>query len=152
MYDHERWLSGKFAGKPAAITPAYLLQELRKLEAHLAQIDVYRMNRQLLHEYLLFLLRDENIGIIQRKASTEELPGLVRSFMHIAALLPAYYGKSVLERLLPAAEGDPAVQAAIQGALHKIIRKERLDRYFPWLALLLTLLICLSMYLFASRG
>lgn len=151
LYDYERWLSGRFKGKATAITPEYLLLELTKLDAHIAHIDVYRMNKQLLYEYLLFLLQDEKIGIIQLKATPGILSGLLSVFLKITALLPPYYSRAVLERLLLLTAGHPAEEQQVKAALQALLRKERWQRAFPWIALLLTLALCLAMYLFAGK-
>lgn len=152
LYDHERWLSGRFKGTASsAITPEYLLQELEKLEAHIAVIDVYRMNKQLLHEYLLFLLLDEKIAIIQMKATPAVLSSLAALFLKMETLLPAYYGKVILERLHMLTEGRAEEQQLVAAARQALLRKEHRQRYYPWLALLLTLLLCLAMYLFARK-
>lgn len=109
------------------------------------------MNKQLLHEYLLFLLLDEKIAIVQLKATPVLLSALVTIFLKMETLLPAYYGKVILERLHMLTEGRPEEQQRIEAARQALLRKERRQRYYPWLALLLTLLLCLAMYLFARK-
>ncbi|RYZ47839.1 MAG: hypothetical protein EOP49_20200, partial [Sphingobacteriales bacterium] len=81
LYDHERWLSGRFSKNAAVITPEYLLQETDKLNAHIAVIDVYRMNKELLWRYLLFLLSDEKIAVLRLKGKPGTVSGIIDGIM-----------------------------------------------------------------------
>lgn len=151
MYDYERWLSGRFRNRTAVITPEYLLLELQKLNAHLADIDVYRMNKQLLHEYLMFLLNDEKIAIIQLKSTAEITHQVITNILKALEPLPPYSAKEVLTKLKNMAADEDSEQQRIGRVLRKLQREERWQKAFPWLALFITILVCLAMYLFAKK-
>lgn len=150
MYDYERWLSGRFHKQAAIITPDYLHLELQKLNAHIAQIDVYRMNKQLLHQYLLFVFSDDKIGIIQLKAGDKARAGIIAEAGKAAAHLPHYYARAILERLLLIAANDEE-RMALRQTLTRLAREARLQKFFPWLAVLVALLLCIAMYVFGRK-
>lgn len=151
LYDYERWLSGRFTRQAAILTPAYLLQEVQKLNAHIAEIDVYRMNKELLHQYLMFLFSDEKIAIIQLKADTDTVNALVAAIMQTVAVLPHYFALAVLQRLKETTAAYPYESKRIDLMINKRRREAQWQRLFPWLALLVTLLLCLAMYLFSKK-
>jgi len=153
QYDQERWLSGKFKKNSAlSITPDYLLKEVQKLNSHLSKVDVYRMNRQLLHEYLLLLLQDNYIGILQLKADRDLIITLIEEIIRASAHLPFYYSGEILRKLqLLLPTHDPG-QVIILTALKKKKNADHLQRAFPWIVALVAVLTCIAMYFFAKRN
>ncbi len=151
LYDYERWLSGRFTKNTITLTPEYLLQEVNKLNAHIAEVDVYRMNKELLHRYLMFLLADEKIAILQRKGNPEILAGITKGLMQAVAVLPHYFSLEVLRRLQVTIAGNSDLEQQIGYVLKKLTREAQWQRLFPWLTLLITLLICAGMYLFSKK-
>ncbi len=150
LYDYERWLSGRFHKQAAILTPGYLHLELEKLNAHIAQVDVYRMNKQLLHQYLLFIFSDDKIGIIQLKAGDQDRAGIIAEAAKAAVHLPHYYARDIWERLLLIAANDEE-RAGLQRVLSRLAREARWQKLFPWLAVLAALLLCMAMYLFGRK-
>jgi curved DNA-binding protein CbpA len=153
-YDHERWLSGRFTYKGViAVTPLYLLQEAVKLNAHLRKVDIYRMNKQLLYEYLLFLLQDKNMAILQRKGDAHFLGQFVQEILGAARYLPFYFEKDILGRLslLVADSDEENIKQEIKAAFAQRRRTYILQKSLPWLAVLLTFILMLCMYFYAQR-
>lgn len=151
LYDYERWLSGRFTKNAAILTPEYLLQEVHKLNNHIKEIDVYRMNKELLHQYLMFLLSDEKIAIIQLKADPDTLTALVSAFIKATAVLPHYFVPGILQRLKEITKEYPRETEKITIILKKNSREAQWQKSLPWLALLIALLICAAMYLFSKK-
>lgn len=150
-YDHERWLSGRFTKTILAFTPDYLLRETEKLNAHIAEIDVYRMNKQLLHRYLLFLLSDEKLAIINRKADEQFTGQFIPEILKTVKLLPYYFAADVLERLKLISAQTATETNAIRKFGIQLKRHKRGEQLFPWLIVLFTLLLCLAMYWFSKK-
>lgn len=151
LYDYDRWLSGRFTRNTAVVTPEYLLQEIHKLNAHIAMIDVYRMNKELLHQYLLFMLSDEKIAVILLKGNTDNIQGLVEGVIKASSALPVYFAKEVLQRLKMITVNSPDVALKVNTSLKRLIREHKLEKLFPWLALAITLLLCVAMYFFSKK-
>ena len=150
LYDHERWLSGNFKQIPQAFTADALISDLEQLQRHLATIDPHRMDLQLLNAYLHYQLTDEKIGILQVTAGSEKITQIQQLCLHAGSFLSAAQYKHLLVRL-------QILSSAIPANLEVLDREERqaswnlkLERKFPWVLLLLTLLICLAMYLYGQ--
>lgn len=124
---------------------------MNRLNAHLAEVDVYRMNRELLYRYLQFVLADERIAIMQLKADLITRQSFAAAFMHPVALLPHYFAIDVLRRLREVAGDMPETLQAITARLRQLERRARWQKWFPWLTLLVVFLLCLAMYLFARK-
>ena len=153
QYDHERWLSGRFnKNRSLAITPEYLLQEAKKLNKHLATVDVYRMNRQLLHEYLLLLLQDSYIGIMQLKAGKATISMFIAEILQSSRHLPYYYDKDILGRLGLLVQKEEEDRVNIAAAIRERKRAYLLQKNFPWIILGIAILLCIFMYLFSKKN
>jgi hypothetical protein len=151
LYDYDRWLSGRFTRNAVVVTPEYLLQEIHKLNTHIAVIDVYRMNKELLHQYLLFMLSDEKIAVILLKSKPEIIHGLVEGMMRASSALPVYFAKEVLHRLKMITVNSPDEALKVDTSLKRLTREYKLEKLFPWLALVITLLLCVAMYFFNKK-
>lgn len=151
LYDYDRWLSGRFTKNAVAVTPEYLLQEIHKLNAHIALIDVYRMNKELLHQYLLFMLSDEKIAVILLKGKADTIRGLAEGIIKASSTLPVYFAKEVLQRLKMITVNSPDEELKVSTTLKRLSRQQKLERLFPWLALAITLLLCVAMYFFSKK-
>jgi hypothetical protein len=151
LYDHERWLSGRFTRNAAIITPEYILQEIDKLNAHIAVVDIHRMNKELLHHYLLFMLSDEKIAIILLKGKPDVVYNIVSGILKATTHLPFYFKTEVLHRLKAITVNHPADEQKIERALQKLKQEQLWQKLFPWLALAITILLCVAMYLFSKK-
>jgi metal-responsive CopG/Arc/MetJ family transcriptional regulator len=151
LYDYDRWLSGRFTKNAAIVTPEYLLQEIHKLNAHIAAIDVYRMNKELLHQYLLFMLSDEKIAVILLKGNTDTIHGLAEGIIKASSVLPVYFAKEVLQRLKMITVSSLDDELKVDTSLKRLAREHKLEKVFPWLALAITLLLCVAMYFFSKK-
>ena len=114
-------------------------------------IDVYRMNKELLHQYLLFMLSDEKIAVILLKSKADNIHGLVEGIIKASSALPVYFAKEILQRLKVITVNSPDEELKVNTALKRLIRQQNLEKLFPWLALAITLLLCVAMYFFSKK-
>jgi len=128
-----------------------MLQEIHKLNAHIALIDVYRMNKQLLHQYLLFMLSDEKVAIILLKGKPDTVSGMVTGILKAASTLPLYFSIEVLTRLKVITVNNTDDTAKIDLALQRLNRERIWQKLFPWLALAITIVLCMAMYFFSKK-
>ncbi|PSK93890.1 DnaJ-like protein [Taibaiella chishuiensis] len=150
-YDEERWLSGKINARTVVISPEYLLREIRKLNNHINSVDVHRMNKQLLHEYLLFFLTDEKIAIIRKQADASYLGHFIPAMLDATLHLPFYFAAPVYTRLQLVATGSAHLSELVDKARRRMAGQARRQRYLPLLMVLITLLLCIAMYLFSKK-
>lgn len=150
-YDNERWLSGRFKKNAAILTPQYFLEETRKLNRHLAEVDVYRMNKQLLQEYLLFLLSADKAAIIIQYGNSDTIIAIVTEMIKAIKYLPAYFALPVLEKLNGIAVIDTEATQMIISKIKSIKKERKWQKAYPWLIILITICILASMYLFSRK-
>lgn len=150
-YDHERWLSGRFNKKTTILTPEFINIEIIKLKEHLATLDVYRMNKQLLHEYLLFLLSDEKLAILNLKSDENTTNAITNNIIGITELLPVYFALPVLQKLRLLAMTKPFVSDAINTQYQRRIKEQKLQKMQPWFVVFIVITLLTTMYLYSKR-
>lgn len=150
-YDEERWLSGKINIRTLIITPEYLLREMKKLNNHIQSVDIHRMNKQLLQEYLLLFLNDEKIAIIRKQADASYLVAFITEVIRAVEYLPYYFAQPVFARLHLLSLDYPDVPSKITEAESRMARQARWRQYLPLLIIIITLLLCIGMYLYSKK-
>jgi hypothetical protein len=93
----------------------------------------------------------KKIAIIQLKSTEEITHQLISGMMKALEPLPAYFSKEILIRLRNIAAGKDMEEQRIDHALRKLQREEWWQKIFPWLALFVTLFVCIAMYFFAKK-
>lgn len=151
-YDNERWLSGRFKKNAAVLTPHTFHAELVKLNKHLAELDVYRMNRQLLHEYLLFLLAPDKAAVLVQQGSASDLQAINNELLHAVAFLPGYFSLPVLKKWKDIIRDVPEIEGKVEVFIQKVQSRETRRKAYPWLIVVLVVLLLLGMYLFSKSA
>jgi molecular chaperone DnaJ len=152
IYDEERWLNGLGAktNYREAITPAWLLSTSIKLNADLLNIDTYRMSHRALRDYILLILTDAHIGILQKEGEQEINRKIITELLKAANKLESKYQDEITPSLILLAEGDKDLIDAIKNQINQKKKEEKQNKLFPFLILLITLALCLMMYLFGK--
>ena len=150
-YDEERWLSGKINARTIVITPEYLLREVKKLTSHIQSVDIHRMNKQLLQEYLLLFLNDEKIAVIRKQADETYLEVFISEVIRANEHLPYYFAQPVFARLHLLSQDYEAPQQKVKASETRMARQARWRQYLPLLIVIITLLLCVSMYFFSKK-
>lgn len=150
-YDEERWLSGKINARTIIVTPEYLLREIKKLNNHIQSVDIHRMNKQLLQEYLLLFLNDEKIAVVRKQADSAYLYAFVSAVIRACEHLPYYFAQPVFARLHLLSQDYPEAQSTVTEAETRMARQARWRQYLPVLIIIITLLLCIGMYLYSKK-
>lgn len=146
QYDEQRWLQGMSnrAKHTDAVTALWVLEESRKLSAHLVGIDTFRMSHEALYGYIQLLLSDTHMAVI--KSSDDE----ATRAQIVAHLLQATKGLkhkflTGTAALLQEVALEEAQHHAIDQQLQAQQRKEKRDAALPYIAILVTLVLCVLM-------
>jgi len=147
-YDEERWLNGMSnrAKEQVVVSPAWILQEALKLQKHMATVDTYRMSHSALYDYIMLLLEDGHMAILQNDTvnNTAIVQTLLQSTRHLRHL----YMLPLADRmaLLVPADNETLV------AIHKQQMRSRLqaiwEKYMPLLIIAIALLLCVLMVVY----
>lgn len=97
------------------------------------------------------MLSDEKIAVILLKSKAEAIHGLVEGIIKASSALPVYFAKEVLQRLKMITVNNPDEELKVDTRLKRLTREYTLEKLFPWLALTITLLLCVAMYFFNKK-
>ncbi len=151
-YDDERWLVG-MGGKTVQVveaTPLWLLNVSVQLNASLALMDTYSISPGALKAYILLILRDAHLAILHKDGDRETIRAIVGEIIRATKRLDAKYLDDITQRLVILANGDePTVDAIYQNEEIRM-KKLRQEKFLPYFIILITLILCLFMYLFGG--
>lgn len=152
IYDDERWISGSGAKTKyrEAITPKWLHNICMELNTSLAEMDTHRMNQAALRAYVLLILSDAHLGLLQTHNDTEVNRCIIREIMKATTLLEVRYTEDIAARLEVLAGNDISLQHEISKHFKKKEGRSRIERLTPWVVLAVTLALCLFMYFYAG--
>lgn len=149
LYDEERWLAGYTHSRQAqAVTPEWLLEQCRRLNRQLAEIDTYRLSPSLLQDFLLQLFSDVHLGILLQAAQPAVNAAILKETLPALGKLPSAYHAAVAEKMLAIA--DTATANEIQHLMKKKAAEEQWQRQMPWLILAAAIVLCALMLLYGS--
>lgn len=150
-YDEERWLRGIHAAHTQALDAAGLLRDAERLLGHLQTIGPGAVHPQALQNLLLYLLQDRHLAVLAAEAHPETNDRFAENIFQSATYLPLRLLAPVLARLHLVAPLSDALQKQAEAALVRHRHRQRQERLLPWLAVALTLLLCLLVLLGSRR-
>lgn len=151
-YDEERWLAGmsKRVEEKDAITPMWILEESLRLNNHMGSVDVYRMSHLALHDYIMNLLDDDNLQLLQDNHEKEVNKSIIRTLLQATRSLKYIYMQPVAEKLIVVG-GEESV-SVISDAMQGRRRQALWERRMPYVIALITMIIVVSMYFWAMKN
>ncbi len=151
LYDEERWLSGmgRSAKHTEAVTPAWILGVCIELNKSLAAMDTHRISHNALRAYILLILTDSHIGVLQQHGDTDATSRIINELLTASEKLPVRYLSEIEQRLVLLAGSNADAKAAIDEHIEERIRQAKKERALPYFVFLLTLLLCVFMYIYA---
>ncbi len=152
IYDDERWLAG-MGGKnryQEEVTPTWLVKIARELNASLAVLDTHRMSQRALQAYILLILADQHLGILLHEQDLEANATIIRELIKSTKRLEVQYLDEIEQRLITLANGDEKLLEAIDTKMEERIRRYTWEKALPYFVLIVTLGLCVLMYLYGS--
>ncbi len=151
-YDDERWLMGMGAKTQykEAVTPGWLVNICRQLTASLAKMDTHRMSQKALEAYILLILSDSHLGVLEQAADKEANNIIVNELIKATERLHANHLEEIEQRLIIIANGDVDMLQAIDEHVEARVREARRDKILPYIIGIITLALCLAMYFYAG--
>ena len=152
-YDEERWLNGmtRSMHDQAVITPMWLQNECRKLQTHMSAVDTYRMDHRALYQYVLLILSDKHLAILT-EANDQVLNESIFNLIMLSCKCLRYeYMALVADRLKHLAGNSNIILQKLELQLRDSRMAARSIKYMPLLIALLTLLLCVIMYLWVNK-
>ena len=153
LFDEERYFRGLTAQKePYHIDSLWLKEQAKKLRIHMSRLDSYSMNHRALHEYVLILLSDDHIGILQTENDDRAIRELVSDVLVSIRHLHYSLYPAINRRLSIIASNDPELLQAISQAERERRVKNSQQWIMPLLIIVITLMLCIFMYIYSRRN
>jgi hypothetical protein len=153
QYDEERWLSGMSnrAKDAQEISPQWILHECKKLSKHMMHIDTYRMSHRSLSEYILLLLSDAHMAVLQNESSAETNEEIIKEVLVSTQNLNYRYLTEIKERLDTLASKDETISNYVNAKVKERKKADSWDKYMPLFVVIISLLLCAVMYVYARK-
>ncbi len=151
-YDDERWLMGmgRKTQYQEAVTPTWLKNICIELNSSLATMDTYRMSQHALQAYILLILSDAHLGVLQQYADATTNNHIVTEIVKATKRLEVKYLDEITARLTTIASSDSNVSDAINSYVSERKRDARQEQLLPFVVILITIGLCLLMYVYAG--
>ena len=151
-YDDERWLAGMSskAKQQEEITPRWLLNISVQLNASLATMDTHRMSQNALQAYILLILTDAHLSILQNYNDKAINNSIITELLKATHKLKTTYLDEIEKRLKIIASGDQEMLQAIEEHVDDRVNSARREQLLPFIVLAITLALCVFMYLYAG--
>ena len=151
-YDDERWLSGMSSKtkQQEEITPKWLLNICIQLNGSLATMDTHRMSQNALQAYILLILTDTHFGILQHYNDKETNTKIITEILKATHKLKATYLPEIEKRLIILAAGNQKMLQAIDEHVEERMKAARHEKLLPYVIIIITLALCIFMYIYAG--
>ncbi|MEO6613017.1 MAG: DnaJ domain-containing protein [Chitinophagaceae bacterium] len=147
MYLQQRWYQQSIGRKRTAtiISPETLLKQSLELERYISKLDVFRMDKNGLHDYIAGLLTNENLEKLDvfRDISTND--EIIRILLQCLQPLPLSLTIPLLEQLNKI-KGSAATGEKLKIYLAERQKKHSRESYRTWIILLVVIAICLLIF------
>ena len=151
-YLQQRWYNqsvGRRKTQPV-ITPVNVLKQILELDKYVSRLDVHRMDKHGLHEYINGILTNETIeklNTFNDKAVNKEI---VLASLTCVSLLPFSLATETQNQLLKI-KTDEITQAKIIDTIQSLQTSERWEKYKAGILLLIVLIISLLIFFLSKK-
>lgn len=148
-YLQQRWYnqSAGLRKTQPVITPVTVLKLSLELERYVSKLDEFRMDREGLLQYMLDLYSDETMEKLREFNDKDTIHTIISAVLRAMKPLNPHQAEQMAAQLQKLAPTDPVVSDQLGLFLEQSIKKDQQEKYGFVIALLLTVLICLIIYL-----
>lgn len=148
-YLQQRWYNqslGKRKSQPI-ITPVTVLLQALELEKYVSKLDVFRMDKEGLKDYILELLPDPVVDQLSQFNEPETIREIIKTVIRALHALPPSYTGGIINQLEKLVAGDQMAITEIRVYLQHTTKRNRRERYSLLLIIAVTVILCLVIYL-----
>jgi curved DNA-binding protein CbpA len=152
-YLQRRWYTQSTGSRKTAtiITPVTVLQQALELDKYVSTLDVHRMDKEGLYNYITAILPDETLEKLSRFDEPAIKQEIVRAIVRSSRPLLAAHFLLLSERL-KRLTADPSSSTLIDKHFRHLRSQERWEKYKPWLLLIIATGICILIFLAAGAA
>jgi curved DNA-binding protein CbpA len=151
-YLQQRWYEQSIGKrtKQQVVTPETLLKQALELERYVAQLDVFRMDKQGLRDYILRLVSADTVDKLNEFNEPDINKSIIDSILRSLKPLPVIYTKQITERLYKLTGTNHGQTIRIKNFEDSLKKKHQSEKYSAVAAVVITVLICLFIWLAGS--
>ena len=148
-YLQQRWYYQSIGNRKTQdiITPVSILKQSLELERYVSRIDVFRMDKLGLQQYILELLSDSTIEKLHQFNELEANRQIISILCKAIMPLPENYTNSIVKQMFKFAQNNPLALEKINSFVLYNKKKKYQEKYLPLFILLITGILCLLIYL-----
>jgi len=146
QYLQQRWYNQSIGKKKTetVITPVSVLKEALELERYVSRLDIYRMDKQGLFEYINAQLDDATIEKLKSFNEPDVNDQVIYTTLKSVKPLNAEQATIIGKQLSKLA--GPESQQKINATLQQLTRKEKWEKSELPIVLIITIIICLLIW------
>jgi curved DNA-binding protein CbpA len=148
-YLQQRWYDQSIGKrkKQDIIIPVTILKLALELEKYVSTLDIFRMDKEGLQQYMLEILSDSNIETLEKFNETETNKQIIIIILKAMRPLPQSYTMPVIAQLKKLAGEDESARAAVIAFTQKTAQKRLKEKYSLIIIITVTLILCLLIWL-----
>lgn len=148
-YLQQRWYEQSIGKrkKQETITPVNILLQSLELERYVSNLDVFRMNKEGLKQYILGLLPDSTIEQLKKFSEPETNREIIKAILKSMAPLPKLYTNNILSQLYKLSGDDEISNRELENFKNKVEKKARREKFSLIIIIAVTIILCLLIYL-----
>jgi curved DNA-binding protein CbpA len=150
-YLQQRWYNQSMGIKrtETVVTPVTVLKQILDLHRYISTLDVHRMDKEGLYDYICRVLSDETIQKINAFNEQSINKSIVEMTLRSCHVLSFKYSKPLSERLTRL-NTDVSTIKMINQFIDHSRHTGNWEKYKVWILLLIVLLICTFIYLVSN--
>jgi len=143
-YLQQRWYNQSmgYQKTQGIVTPVSLLKQSLELEKYVSRLDVFRMNKEKLKDYLMEMLSDDVIDKIKAFNEHSTTKSIIAILLKTIQPLSSEMSDPVIRQLFKLADQNESEILLIKNSVANTQKRDRLEKYKPLVILFFTLLIC----------
>jgi hypothetical protein len=150
-YNDERWYAGiqQKHEDPLIITPEWLLSIAKKLNHSLLNMDIHRISHGALQQYILMILTEAHINLLNQSRDPHYSSEIINEILTACHTLDQKYLNAIEKKLLQV-NTNQEQQKTVNKYFEHREKKALLTKMYPYLVIIVTLLLCLLMYFYTD--
>ena len=148
-YLQQRWYHQSTGNRKTqdVITPVTVLKQALELEQHVSKLDVFRMDKLGLQQFVLDLVPDTTIEQLKKFNEPETNRQIVSILLHAIKPLPPIFTKEIFVQLEKLSDNDPVATEQLNVFIRQRLKKSHREKYSVLVTIILTIIISLFIYL-----
>jgi curved DNA-binding protein CbpA len=148
-YLQQRWYNQSMGNRKMQdiITPFSLLKQSLELEKYVSRLDIFRMDKLQLRNYMLELVNDEMVEKIKQFDEPETMKNSITLLLKALYPLPADMAEPVYTQLKKLVGNNTILKNKIIELETGTKKREKKEKLQPLVIMAVTLLICLLIWL-----